>query len=261
MKSMQKTLNFKAEQTGDPGDRTFTATITTPALDRQDEVLLPEGLIATEYQLNPVVLFNHWSDKPIGRCLKLTRKPTSWEAVTKLAEKPEGHTGEWLPDVVYSLIKQGVINAVSVGFIVVERRSPTPKDYEKFGETVNSVISKWKLVEYSVAPTPCNQEALITAVKSFSVDTQKAFGIEPGKIPATATPPGPIGAVTITPTHAALQIIDASGDGTPQSNVTVTAPVGVLQPERKWVTLVIHTTRPPTEEQKAKALASGKLWL
>jgi HK97 family phage prohead protease len=133
-------------------------------LDRDDEVLLPEGLISSEFEKNPVVFWNHAYDKPIGQCQWLRRLPDAWLARTVLAERPENHQGEWLPDTVLSLVQQGVVRGVSVGFLPVMTREPSSKDREQFGPQVRRVITRWRMLEFSVTPLPANHDALILAV-------------------------------------------------------------------------------------------------
>ena len=58
----------------------FTATITTSALDRDNEVLLPMGMRRGNFDNNPVVFWNHDYDTPIGKAVKLNQDNNSWSA-------------------------------------------------------------------------------------------------------------------------------------------------------------------------------------
>lgn len=179
MEKITKDLTFKAENV-DLDSRSFEAVITSDALDRDGEVLLPEGMDATDFNKNPIVFWNHNYDKPIGKAVKMVKDKNSWKAVTQLAKRPEDHVGEWLPDVALALIKQGVIKGVSVSFLPTDYRQPSKKDKSTFGEGVKRVFTKWKLLEYSVAPLQCNQDALVTAVGKgiVSAEMAKQFGYE-----------------------------------------------------------------------------------
>ncbi|MHC4745028.1 MAG: hypothetical protein ACYS8Z_24185, partial [Planctomycetota bacterium] len=54
----------------DAEERTVTAVISTGAIDRDGEVLLPKGVVLEAYLKNPVVLWAHdYWDKPIGKAL------------------------------------------------------------------------------------------------------------------------------------------------------------------------------------------------
>lgn len=142
----------------------FTATITTSALDRDNEVLLPMGMRRGNFDNNPVVFWNHDYDTPIGKAVKLNQDNNSWSATAELVPRPKSHRGEWFPDTVHQWMKHGAANGVSVGFIPIETRRPSSRDKEKFGDDVEMVHSKWDLLEFSVTPIPCNQEALINTV-------------------------------------------------------------------------------------------------
>ena len=174
---------FSADMSILGDSRAFIAKITSDAVDRDREVLLPDGMDATDFEKNPVVFFGHdYTKLPVGKVTSLKRNGDHWLAKVQMAERPEGHDGEWVPDTIFSLIKQGVIRGVSVGFEITSLRDrPTPADREKFGDTVRGVISRWKLMELSIAPLPANQEALIMAVSkgvkagSIAADTAKRY--------------------------------------------------------------------------------------
>lgn len=156
---MNKTqVNAQLKATGDA--RTFTARITTDSIDRDGEVLLPSGLDAKDYLKNPVVFWNHNYDVPIGRASELKQHDDHWTATATLSSNEEGEK-------IHKLIQEGIVNGVSVGFLPTEHRNPSDKDKQKFGESVTRVYSKWRLLEFSVTPLPCNQDALITSVSKM----------------------------------------------------------------------------------------------
>lgn len=176
---------FTADLSVADGDRCVTASISTIQVDRDGEVLIPQGCDATEFQRSPTVFYNHDYGLPIGRCESIRRTDNHVEAKTRFAKRPDGHEGEWLADTVFALIQQGVVNGFSVGFIPVEGRHPSKSDRTKMGPKVRYVYSKWKLLEYSVAPLPCNQDALVMAVSKGVVSPHTAkqlfpqFDLEP----------------------------------------------------------------------------------
>jgi HK97 family phage prohead protease len=178
------TKAFPAEVRAGDGERAVTAVITTSAVDRDGEVVLPQGLNAKEYEDNAVLLFNHdyWSNLPIGKCVGLAREKDSITAKFVFADRPADHPEgeEWLPSTILSLYQQGVMNAFSIGFIPTETRPATDKDVSTFGAGVRRVISKSKLLEVSAVIVPCNQEAVALAVsKGLKAETaKKLFGWE-----------------------------------------------------------------------------------
>jgi len=127
---------------------------------------------------------------PIGKATNVRRTPNAVMAEMQFADRPMAHpdAAEWLPDTVYDLFKQGVLNAFSVGFTIDEARAATRKDQRRFGDRVRRVVTGWNLLEFSVVTIPANQDALATAVKSGDlrqdsflfdiIDGGKSFPVE-----------------------------------------------------------------------------------
>ena len=161
--------NYVADVGVDDQARSFTATITTDAKDRDGEVLLPQGMDPVEFSESPTIFWNHDYDEPIGIASELNREQHRWTSTASLVGRPPTHVGEWKPDTVYWMMKQKVVRGVSVGFQPIESRKPTKKDIEMFGDGISRVYSKWKLLEFSVTPMQSNQQALIQSVKSGAV--------------------------------------------------------------------------------------------
>lgn len=165
---LYKHLNIKTEK--DTEDRVYTATITTQSLDRDNEVLLSSGMDSSEFEkTGGTIFFNHNYNQPVGKSLFIKRGQKKWISQFKIADRPADYQGDFFPDFVASLIDQGIIKGVSVGYQTLQERIPTKKDINEFGKGVRNVVSKWKLLEYSIAPLQANAEALI---KNF-VDTKK----------------------------------------------------------------------------------------
>ena len=156
----------------DKDNREFKAVITTNAMDRDEEVLLRDGMNKKDFDNNPIILFNHNPDIPIGKSLNLRKAGNGWTATAKLAS--EGVSED--ADKIWRLIKDGILKGVSVGFKILERRAPTKEDFKEFGKEVRSVVSKWKLFEFSIVSVGCNQEALITSCKNLNLDPKNILG-------------------------------------------------------------------------------------
>jgi HK97 family phage prohead protease len=103
------------------------------------------------YLNNPVILFNHDYNQPIGRAVSLGTNDKGLQLKAKIA-KSAGHIGE--------LIKEGVLGAFSVGFLVKDA------DYNK--ETDGYRIKDAELLEVSVVTVPANQAATFSLAKSFN---------------------------------------------------------------------------------------------
>ena len=169
---------FVAETKTDTAERSVTAIISTGAIDRDSEILVPRGADFNQYLKNPVVLWAHdyWS-QPIGRAMWIKRQGNSIIAKMQFADTQEAED-------VYQLFKGGFLSAFSVGFRVLDSREPTVDDIKKYPEWKDArrVFVKWELLEFSVVPVPANPEALVQAVKSKQIelrdDTRKMLNVE-----------------------------------------------------------------------------------
>ena len=162
---IRKTYIAKTEI--DDDERTVTAVISTSAVDREKEVLLPKGAALEQYLKNPVVLWAHeYRETPIARALWLKSGRKNITAKAKFAETEKA-------DEIYQLFKGGYLNAFSVGFLPAENGShpPTPEEVKKNPEWAEAkrIYDKWELLEFSAVPVPANPEALAVAVKTKEV--------------------------------------------------------------------------------------------
>jgi len=103
----------------------------------------------SNFEKNPIILFNHNYDKPIGRATGLKAGPNGLEMEAKISKHAE----------CANLIKDGVLGAFSVGFRV--------KDADYLEETDGLRIKDAELFEVSVVSVPCNQSATFSLAKSF----------------------------------------------------------------------------------------------
>ena len=152
------TSTFKSHE-NDDGSVMIRGMASTDHSDRAGDVIAAEawgkgGL--ENFKNNPVILFNHDYNKPIGRAtgLKITERGLEMEAkISKSA-----------PAAVCELVKDGVLGAFSVGFRI--------KDADYIKETDGLMIKDAELFEVSVVSVPCNQAATFSLAKSFDSETE-----------------------------------------------------------------------------------------
>lgn len=163
----KKLLNAKTEEIG---ERTIRFVISSEVVDRDGDTLIAKGCDFTNYSKNPQFLgFHNSRDFPLGKVVNFWAEdkdvyadvyfPTIDELTTdkeNVSEKAK------LVDFTYCCYKNGMLNAVSVGFI--------PKDYDQDKETGGYIINKWELLEFSAVCVPANQDAIATARKDFNND-------------------------------------------------------------------------------------------
>ena len=175
-----------------PGERADIATISTLALDRDQEVLLPEGADLRFYRANPIVPYAHnYYDLPIGTSEWV--KIDSRLAPTKLIAKTRYASAEANPKAqqVFLLIQEGILRAKSVGFIPISYKTPNDDDWvaavtkwRKRREVMlghksreadpRRIYTKWILLEQSPVPVPSNPEALSIAVSKGILTMEEA---------------------------------------------------------------------------------------
>ncbi len=183
--------DFRA--TGDVVGSTFKATITTDSIDRDGEVIVPQGMNSKNYERNPVLLWNHDTAQPIGKAISLRRGESSIDAEFEFAARPAEYDGDWFPDYVRGLVAAGVLRAVSIGFQPLDggTRQATKADIDRYGSGVNRVFNKWALLEVSIVSVPANQDALITAVSKGFVTRSAAERFGKPEWLSVQTPPAP----------------------------------------------------------------------
>jgi len=162
-------------------NKIFNLTSTFKALENDDGSVMIRGMASTadfdragdsisaeawqkgglkNFEKNPIILFNHDYDRPIGRATGMKAGPEGLELECKISKSAHGNVAE--------LVKDGVLGAFSVGFRV--------KDADYIKETDGLMIKDAELFEVSVVSVPCNQAATFSLAKSFdSTEEYEAF--------------------------------------------------------------------------------------
>ena len=156
------TSTFKSLGETDDGGVEIKGSASTNSLDRAGDIIETEAWMKgglENFKNNPIILFNHNYDKPIGRAKDLQVTDSGLEISAKISKAAGDVT---------QLIKDGVLGAFSVGFRC--------KDSEYMTETDGYKIKDAELFEVSVVSVPCNQGATFGLSKSFdSMDDYNEF--------------------------------------------------------------------------------------
>ena len=148
------TSTFKALQENEDGSVQISGMASTKDFDRAGDSISPEAWMKgglNNFEKNPIILFNHDYNKPIGRATGLKVTENGLEMKAKISKSA--------PDAVAQLVKEGILGAFSVGFKV--------KDADYIKETDGLMIKDAELFEVSVVSVPCNQAATFSLAKSF----------------------------------------------------------------------------------------------
>ncbi len=152
------TSTFKSHEVED-GSVMIRGMASTNDFDRAGDTISPDAWAKgglKNFENNPIILFNHDYNKPIGRATGLKVTPNGLELEAKISKSA--------PDYVCDLVKDGVLGAFSVGFRV--------KDADYLSETDGYKIKDAELFEVSVVSVPCNQAATFSLAKSFDSESE-----------------------------------------------------------------------------------------
>lgn len=186
----------------DRGEMSVTCVLTTPACDRQGDIVEPEGVNLIEHQSNPIVMFAHGRDHklPIGKA-----EDKDGNYTVRLVHGADGNpvlvgktyfsqSSQFANDV-FGLVAEDILRGISVGFDPVE--DGDRRTVEVLGESPTLDrkalrFKSWKLLEYSHTPLGVNKEALTVAVHkahdgSRSMSPKLLKFLEPYAIPRRAT--------------------------------------------------------------------------
>jgi len=126
----------------------------TISMDRSADIILASAWNKSgglnNYKANPILLFNHNYDKPIGKVVEMGTDSKGLR-IKGIISKSAGD--------VYNLVKEGVLTTFSVGFLIKDA------DYDQ--EKDGLIIKDAELLEVSVVSVPCNQDATFSVAKSF----------------------------------------------------------------------------------------------
>ena len=156
------TNTFKTLGENEDGGIDIKGSASTNALDRAGDIIEPSAWTKgglENFKGNPIILFNHDYNKPIGKATGLEVTDNGLDISARIS-KAAGEVKE--------LVKDGVLGAFSVGFRV--------KDADYMTETDGYKIKDAELFEVSVVSVPCNQGATFSVAKSFeNMDEYEKF--------------------------------------------------------------------------------------
>lgn len=159
------TKNFTLEKQLTENVYTFIGT--KEVVDRDGDIVFVDGIELENYKMNPIVLFGHDYNTPIGKTVKFYKKVI--DGVKALLFDIEFASTQDAKNI-KTLVDEGVLNTTSINFI--------PKEWEEVRENDRwgYDIKKSELLEISVVSVPANQSALLQ--KAFDLMTKTEEVIE-----------------------------------------------------------------------------------
>lgn len=189
------------------GERAVIGYVSTRDIDRDHEILVPEGAILDEFLLAPQVLWGHnYAEPPIGSDEWIRSDGYGLKAKTRYATTERAEE-------IFTLKREGHLRTSSVGFVPIEFVDKDGAGWaevvkrlgkkwgvgeEHFAE-VKRIFTKWLLLEHSDVSVPANPHALTLAVAKGlglgdGIIKELGIKVEPAEPPApTLTMPEPEG--------------------------------------------------------------------
>ena len=142
-----------------PGRREIVACISTSAVDRDGDVVLPEGLLRKNYA-GLTVFYNHDTALPLGAAQWVKKSGDRVLAKYRCTDKTQFGRD------MFALAQDGILNSYSVGFLPGEFSNPTPEEIARRPEMKKArrVYRQWELLEFSLVGIPANPEATMLAI-------------------------------------------------------------------------------------------------
>ena len=136
------------------GERSIQAICSTGNVDQMGEIVEQQGADLSVYKNNPIVLFSHNPEHPVGTASNVRVERGMLLADIEFAA--EGVSAK--ADEICGLVKAGILKSISIGFdpTDMEPINPSrPRGPQRY--------KKWTLCEISIVAIPANTDAEVTA--------------------------------------------------------------------------------------------------
>jgi HK97 family phage major capsid protein/HK97 family phage prohead protease len=154
--TLQRAYSVFVVKALDEETRVLTGIASTPATDRQDDIVEPKG---AQFSLPLPLLWQHQHDKPIGHVTQAKITAKGIEVSVQLARTDEPGPLKDRLDEAWQSIKMGLVRGFSIGFRALESTDIEGSWGRRF--------LKWDWLELSAVTIPANAQATIQTVKSF----------------------------------------------------------------------------------------------
>lgn len=140
-------------------ERTFTGYAAGYGNEDSDGDIIMRGAfaesIASDFPRKKIkILWQHNSREPIGLPVEMSEDEKGLYVKGKISKTERG-------DEAMELLRDGVIDSMSVGFMI-------PKDGYEYNDDGKRMITKGRLMEFSLVTFPANEQAVVQSVKEVS---------------------------------------------------------------------------------------------
>ena len=173
LEKRQQDFNIEIKKI-DEDSKEIEAVVSTEDIDRYGDIIIQDGWDFSDFEKNPVIFADHRYSVE-----KIVGKAVDWRVENqKLYMTIKFNTDFQLGADVFSMFKNGFLNAFSVGFVPIEAGYEQKEGKDIF------VIRKAKLLEVSAVGIPANPNALQLAMrkglisKESDAEIRKMLGAE-----------------------------------------------------------------------------------
>jgi HK97 family phage prohead protease len=133
-------------------------------IDRGGDIIPKSAWNVENFKKNSIILFNHDKNFPIGKAVTIEARDEGLYVKAKISGSADPGISR-----IRDLIKEGVLNAFSVGF--------DSSDEVKSADGYNEIKAA-ELFEISVVSIPMNQDSLFSTTKFYDIENVKTKAIE-----------------------------------------------------------------------------------
>lgn len=147
------------------GENSSVDYITTKSIDRDGEIVDPDGAVLDMFRKHPVVVWAHdYKSLPLGKSAWIKKDDKGLISKTIYAVNSNPFAKQ-----VYEYRKDGFPLGKSIGFVPLEWEDFDPKKTKGLKKKYN----KWLMLEYSDVPIPSNADALQIAVSKGLIKAEQ----------------------------------------------------------------------------------------
>jgi HK97 family phage major capsid protein/HK97 family phage prohead protease len=151
----------------DEETRTIEGIASTPAADRHNDVMDPEG---AQFTLPMPLLWQHDQSQPVGEVVEARVTPKGILIRARFAQVSEPGPLKSRLDDAWQHVKAGLVRGLSIGW------KPIQAALRKGG---GHLVSRWHWAELSLVTIPLNQEATILSIKSAALGLHPSGASDP----------------------------------------------------------------------------------
>ena len=154
-----ESIDVKSYEDSDEEELLITGHASTNDVDRSGDIIVSDAWTKSgaldNYLKNPIILAFHDMARPIGKAIDHSVDDQGLKITAKISKA----AGD-----IATLIKEGILSAFSVGFMI--------KDADFDTKSGQFYIKELELYEISVVSVPANQDTLFSIGKNFSSDEE-----------------------------------------------------------------------------------------